>query len=313
MAIFLKHNPYTGINAHLNSYLQNTKGMWRMFHSAHIDDIARMLDQNLPDNYEVGLERSLQLAFDYPDSDDVRVQTRVPDVTIYDAEPRPSASGTATAVATVEEVQTQTYTLAMTDTLYEELEEDEHQPTGITINEVNPENGQRNVVTRLELLSPANKPPHSGYGAYREKRYETLLQGIPLVEIDYLHETPPAVLGVPEYTKRLANSYPFYIAVSYPKPTLEQGVVVIYGFNVNKPLPRVLIPLRGEETILFDFDPPYQRTFSSFRSFSKRLDYAEAPRHFERYATQDRAEIEKTMLTAAKPSPDDATPPNASG
>jgi hypothetical protein len=55
------------------------------------------------------------------------------------------------------------------------------------------------VVTRLELLSPANKPGYAAYHAYRQKRIETLLTGVPLVEIDYLHETSPIQDRVPVY------------------------------------------------------------------------------------------------------------------
>jgi hypothetical protein len=65
------------------------------------------------------------------------------------------------------------------------------------------------LVTRIELLSPANKPPGSYFRQYLAKREETVLSGVNLVEIDYLHQRRSPLALIPDYTRREANSYPY--------------------------------------------------------------------------------------------------------
>lgn len=132
MSIFLRENPYRGVNAHLHSYLQNEQGVWKVFHNKHIADIAEALDRLLPPGYEVILICSLQI--EPVDFDD--------DAELSALEIRELAGP-----------------------------------------------GEGVPVTRLELLSPTNKPPGDGYLQYREKHIVTIEQGVPLVELDYLHQT----------------------------------------------------------------------------------------------------------------------------
>jgi len=69
-------------------------------------------------------------------------------------------------------------------------------------------------VTRIEVLSPANKPGGSHYLRYREKRRETLKSGLNLVEIDYLHQRRPVLPALPSYVDGEAETYPFLVFVS---------------------------------------------------------------------------------------------------
>ncbi len=61
MPIQLAENQYRGVNAHLNSILQNTPGEWESFHASHIVDITRALNKRLPAGYEARVEKSLQI------------------------------------------------------------------------------------------------------------------------------------------------------------------------------------------------------------------------------------------------------------
>lgn len=61
MAIQGTKNLYRGINAHLNSLLQNEPGDWEGFHSDHIADLRRLIDAQLPEGYYARNERSLQI------------------------------------------------------------------------------------------------------------------------------------------------------------------------------------------------------------------------------------------------------------
>ena len=70
------------------------------------------------------------------------------------------------------------------DTLPEEKE-----LTSLIIYRVEP-SGDDKPITRIELLSPSNKPNGSHYQKYISKRQYTLRSQLNLVEIDYLHENP---------------------------------------------------------------------------------------------------------------------------
>jgi hypothetical protein len=60
MPIHSKTNLYPGINAHLNSFLQQEGGGWESFHAEHIIDLRRVLAQTLPRGYYAVAEKSLQ-------------------------------------------------------------------------------------------------------------------------------------------------------------------------------------------------------------------------------------------------------------
>src|SRR5438093_1416633 len=61
MRVLSNHNQYKGINAHLQSRLQETNGGWSSFHDQHIHEIARALNRILPPNYYASTEDSMQI------------------------------------------------------------------------------------------------------------------------------------------------------------------------------------------------------------------------------------------------------------
>jgi hypothetical protein len=61
MALYLKHNPYAGINAHYNSMLQAEDGAWRTFHTRHIVHLTKALNDSLPPGYYALEEQSIQI------------------------------------------------------------------------------------------------------------------------------------------------------------------------------------------------------------------------------------------------------------
>ena len=65
-------------------------------------------------------------------------------------------------------------------------------------------------ITRIELLSPANKFGGSHAAIYLMNRQRTLEAGINMVELDYLHETRSPIQAIPDYTKRESESFSVY-------------------------------------------------------------------------------------------------------
>lgn len=279
-------NLYQGINPHLNSLLQTpgneTDGpsLWPGFHANHISHIADKLNEVLPPNYVAIPDQSLQIkAEDIELAFATRTKKREPDVSIYGEK----AGGLATASASPA-----TLTLALNET----LDIDEDFVTAVVIRDMS--EGQRlgKVVTRLELLSPSNKPGHYGYEHYRDNRIEAVYSGIPLIEIDYLHETPPPVMKCPIYPRQ-ASSHAYNIYVNLP----HVNKVIIHGFDVDALFPNVVIPLSGDDEIVFDFGLVYQHTYRTMRwgTYPQLVDYTQIPPRFETYSSADQERIRLKM------------------
>ena len=239
MGIHADENLYPGINAHLNSFLQNEPGGWDSFHIEYVVALSRALDELLPLNYYSRTVPSLQF----------------PEFREYD-----------------------------NDTL-----------TGLMIYQFGKNNLPGTPVTRIELLSAVNKPGGEHHTQYMEKRLEAFQRGFPLVEIDLLHQTPPIIRMLPSYTADEAGAKPYMILVSNPRPTLEQGVVHMYGVGVDDTLQPVVIPLAGDETITVYLGDVYNRVFASSRFFRLVADYAQEPVHFDRYHETDRVLIQQRL------------------
>lgn len=284
MAIHSKTNLYPGINAHLNSYLQEEGADWESFHASHIEHLREALETSLPPNYYAVGERSLQVR---GEGFDIEVVSRsTPDVTIYQQHP-------TTQGAVAPEAATPTRTLPLWELL---IAEDDYF-TGIVIHHVEDNRLPGRPVTRIELLSASNKPPRSHYPQYTMKRFETLRSGIALVEIDYLHESPPIWRRLPSYPKGDAGAFPYMVVTSDPHSAYEdgKGVTQWYGVEVDHPLPRVAIPLVNDEIVTLDLNAVYNHTVERSRLYTLVVDYALDPPNFDRYRPDDQAKI-KTLL-----------------
>lgn len=280
MPLITRQNQYRGVNAHLHSFLQNNEvGAWVGFHHMHISKLAESLSAALFPRYEVSVEESLQIH----DVDSDRQRRVWPDILINQGDltsPLPSMAGGLTAP---------TRTLPAVQTVMIDEETITYTAVRITDGET------RRVVTHFELLSPTNKPPARGAAHYRVKREATLRQGIPMVEIDYLHETTSPIGGIPSYPRRDPAAFPYVIIVTDPRPSLEEGTARVYGLRVDEPLPTIAVPLAGQETFILALDPLYQQTFEGLSSFFGRVDYETLPVAFETYDESDRTRIRLRM------------------
>lgn len=291
MAIRADHNLYPGINPHLNSALQQRGGGWRGFHSRHITHISEALDRILPFGYFTADETSIQIGAYDPDTDQPAAppSLNVPDITVYHGFQHESGGDTLSSSTSAP-----TMTLPVIETLLEE-----HNIPGIMIYRLTDNAPGRQAVTRIELLSPSNKYPNSYYYPYLAKRGETLLSGLCLVEIDYIHEYRPILEAIPSYANFENSAYPYHILVSNPHPTLDQGVTKIYGFGVLDHMPTFEIPLLGSERISLDLGAVYNHTFRSFRLYTQGTDYAQTPANFAAYTSADQQRIAAFMASIA--------------
>lgn len=280
MPIHTRKNQYKGINAHLHSIFQ-AQGGWSSFHTNFIGALARSLNEQLPAGYIVDLEQSLQIREIHPDTGE-RIRRPEPDLTIYRTQEKQIEIRPGTGSATL--TQAIADSLDVTDDLYY---------SAVVIYRAEPDSLLGQAVTRIELLSPTNKQGE-GYLQYREKRYAGLRSGVALVEIDFLHETPPVVKGLPRYPDS-PNSFAYHITVSDPTPSFESGLAQTYGFGVDTVLPTASLPLGEGNHFEFDFAPLYQNVYLSLTAYSLRVDYAVLPPHFERYSPADQEHIQQVM------------------
>ncbi|MCU0479617.1 MAG: DUF4058 family protein [Anaerolineae bacterium] len=172
--------------------------------------------------------------------------------------------------------------------------------SAVAIRQITSNNQIGQVVAWLELLSPSNKRGGSGEAQYHHKRAQALHGGIILIELDYLHHTPPIMRRIPSYPDGDEGVYPYNISLTDPRPDLKMGKLRVYGFGVDTPIPTIEIPLLNDDKITVDFDAVYQRTFTSLRAYSLRADYDQLPQPINAYHPQDRPKIEVVMHRALK-------------
>jgi Protein of unknown function (DUF4058) len=279
MPIHIRENQYLGVNPHLNSHFQQREG-WEGFHVEHLVFMREAIQSLLPPQYYVVSEQSLQLSV----LDPLEGKLRTSDLGIYSSVQAPALVGLA------EQTATPTGVFALAETLVEP----EHF-SGIVIYHAKDSESLGRPITRIELLSPSNKPPGSHTEQYQVKRTATLESGIHMVEIDYLHEQKSALEIIPQYMRRQTGATPYNILVNIAQPSVEAGRTLRYGFNVDELIPKIPVPLL-EMTITLDLNAVYQRTFAANTVFGMRLvNYEALPLGFESYSVQDQERIHKRM------------------
>lgn len=296
MGIQTLRNVYRGINPHLNSELQTSGSeeeglsLWPTFHNRHIVHIADIISRSLPPHYIALSEQSLQIKAEDIEAE-LRTRKPEPDVSIYR-----DRSGTApTPIAT--RLAQESSTLLLDDTL--DLTEDFL--NAVVIRDMRDHKRLGQVVTRIELLSPSNKPGRIGYEIYRKSRNDALFSHVPLIELDYLHESPPTPKKYPVYPHQ-PGSHSYNIFVSDPRPSIHEGQFVPYGFDVDEVFPIVNIPLAGHESIDFEFGSAYHYTFEIIRwgMWQTLVDYTQLPARFHTYSPADQARIQARMQAIAE-------------
>lgn len=278
-------NLFRGINPHLNSFLQSDGGGWESFHATAIERLTDDLDAHLPAGYYVLSEKSLQVSSFSLDPVGPTVSRRtIPDISVYTTRHEVNSEYPQTG-------SQPTLTLPITAT----FEDEEENFNAVVVYFLESGEMPGRPVTRIELLSPANKPGGSHHVTYLARRRETLGSGLRLVEIDWLHETPPVVRAIPSYPERASGAYPYWLIISDPRPSVAAGQMAIFGTAVHQPLPVIDLPLEGPDTLEVNFEQLYQRVFEGRRLFGMVVDYRQPPIRFETYALDDQAVIQERM------------------
>lgn len=288
-------NQYLGINAHLHSYWQN-EGGWTEFHASYIVYLANALKAVLlPMGYTAAVEPSLQIRrLDSPE----RPTYPESDITIYDTDPqrKEASKNVGAQFATSNEM-----VLPLAEALFAEpISEKEFNAIKVySIAQRGPDRGE--PIVWIEVLSPSNKPEGRDSEEYLNKCLKIIENGIVFVEIDYLHETSPTLNGLPNYCTAQADhaddaARPYRILIVDPRPDVDTGIVRVWQFGVNDPLPTLSITLRGDDVLPIDFGMPYQATIQEGLYGFELVDYSQLPQQFDRYSHSDQTQIAARMV-----------------
>lgn len=129
------------------------------------------------------------------------------------------------------------------------------------------------VVTVIELVSPSNKYSGPGRELYLTKQKELRWSRTHLVEIDLLR-FGPHVLAVPEALVAGRFGYDYLVSVNRarsPRTRFE-----IYPRTVRQPLPRIRIPLAGDDAdVPLDIRAALEQAYEA-GSYRDRIDYRSA-------------------------------------
>lgn len=134
--------------------------------------------------------------------------------------------------------------------------------------------GSHEVVTIIELISPANKYG-SGHGReeYRRKQEQVMDSTANLAEIDLLRRGSSIVMAPPGHLLTLPG-YDYLACVSRAS---DRGWVDAYAVTVRERLPRVAIPLReGDADVVLDLPAVLDRCYDS-GAYVARVDYNQPP------------------------------------
>ncbi|PSN13212.1 hypothetical protein C7271_22765 [filamentous cyanobacterium CCP5] len=124
------------------------------------------------------------------------------------------------------------------------------------------------VITAIELLSPANKRPGPGRNAYEAKRRQILSTMTHLVELDLLRggEAMPVVGDLND------TPYRILISVSDQRPAAD-----LYGVRLQDPLPTIPIPLKPtDQPVRLNLQTVFDGVYGRGR-YGSRIDYGQLP------------------------------------
>lgn len=283
-------NQYVGINAHLNSILQHHEGLWEEFHTDHLSDVRiHLTRQLLGTNYVAELEKGIQIQRLNEPPEFFKSDVLVTSTMQGTFSPSPLASSPSYKV------------LNLINGVPElELYEEDDYFQAVHIYRANRQD-EGNPVAWIELLSPSNKKKGRHHSEYVRKRAELLAtESCVFVEIDYLHQSPPTIIGVADYSEGEPDAKAYRVSVLDSRPNKTQGYILEIDFGVEEEIPTVPIPLLDQDIVQMELNAVYYTTYE--RALygidpKTQVNYRVFPANFQNYTLADQQKITKRMLT----------------
>ncbi|MCA9949853.1 MAG: DUF4058 family protein [Anaerolineales bacterium] len=124
------------------------------------------------------------------------------------------------------------------------------------------------LVTLIELLSPANKTSKTGRADYLEKRFEATMSLTNYVEIDLLRAGDPM-----PFTPQFASDYRIIVN----RGRIYRRKAQLYAFNLHAEIPAFALPLQPDDNEpVVPLNQIVHELYSRAR-FDLRIDYSQPP------------------------------------
>lgn len=205
-------SPFPGMNPYLEQ-----DDVWHDFHERWIPLVAELLTPQVRPHYVARLDEHIYVH--ELGAEERRFLGR-PDVAVAETGPR-TTNGAATAVLEAPAVGRLAATLDFEHLSFIEIRDRRN----------------REVITAIELLSPANKRPGPNREQYLLKRWQLLASPVHLVEIDLLRGGPRMPLEQPP-----ESAYCVMVSCWDLRPD-----VALWPLRLRDPLPVIPVPLRAED------------------------------------------------------------------
>ena len=247
-------SPFPG----MDPYLENPD-WFPDLHGSLITMMKGTLQRSLPESYYA--QSSQRVWVEY-------TQRHIePDVLQSARRPRKRARGDGRAPADLEDAAGAL--VVMVETI-------EHGPFRESFLEIRRRRGKEvNIVTTIEILSPANKKiGNPGREKFLEKQRETLASETHLVEIDLLRSGAHALAVPKDLVTAKAGPFEYLVSIHrFNRPT----EFLVYPITIRKRLPRIAIPLSpGDPDIFLDLQDVFDRSHE-FGPYNREIEYGTDP------------------------------------
>jgi hypothetical protein len=237
-------NPFPGMNPYLES-----PEFWPQVHHLLISIIFESLVPQLLPKYIVDIEKRI-----YQLSGGDSLLVGIPDVTVQRSpiQTNPISSNVAVAAPPAAALRVRVPMPVEFREAYLEVRDTE----------------TREVVTVIEVLSPANKRPGKGREMYEEKREKIFGSRTHLVEIDLLRSYKP----LPVFGNDIEASYRILVSRGNQRPIAD-----LYLFNLPDIIPAFPLPLRaGDAEPTVDLQALLNGVYDR-AAYDFRIDYTAQP------------------------------------
>lgn len=254
--------PFPGMDPYLER-----PGIWAGVHTRLLVAMADALMPRLRPNYFVAIEQRTYLSVRQPDD-----FAAIPDVLVF----QPAGMGRAGV--------TPAYANGGAPLLAEIPMPEEVVERFLEIRNVQ----TAEVVTVIELLSPANKSNPTGRQEYNDKRQKVLASKTNLIEIDLLRggESPPLY-----WRTQQQCDYRIVVSRAWQRPHVE-----VYCLGVRQPIPAFPVPLRrGEAEPSLELNQLLHEVYDR-AGYDLAVDYKRSPTPF---LSESDAQWAETLLHSA--------------
>lgn len=235
--------PFPGMDPYLER-----PGLWGEVHTGLISALQRFLTPLLRPHYRVAVERRTYLALLPPEL------AGIPDMSLALSDTGVTGPGVAvTAAGTMPRI----VQLPVPEEVVERY---------LAVKDL----GTGEVVTVVELLSPANKLTGEGRKQYEEKRLKVLASLTNLVEIDLLRAGQPmTIMGDGDIGQ---SHYRIIVSRAEYRPNADA-----YLFSVREPIPDFPLPLRPHEDEPLVLLNQVLHTLYDEAGYDLAVDYTQPP------------------------------------